>query len=195
MPPELISLREFARRDRCDKTVVQRAIRDGRLKLINEKLDAAMVGTGWRETNRRVPPTAAPTTAPTLPPAAPAPTTAPTTAPTLPPATTDDPAEFATRSRRCWWDLFFCGLSQELSASPPIMSSVAMRTPLPQIRTQSVNCGIHLSSTFWARSLRENGTGHRYLCCFGKRGIPNRDHSTRLSWKLATPGAAASLQA
>ena len=74
-------MREFARRDRCDKTIVQRAIQDGRLKLINEKLDAAMVGTGWRETNRRVPPTAAPTNCPAPPPAAPAPTTAPDSAP------------------------------------------------------------------------------------------------------------------
>ena len=52
--PEAVSIREFARRDRCDESRVRRAIRSGHLKRSPDgKLDAALVGTGWRETNRR----------------------------------------------------------------------------------------------------------------------------------------------
>lgn len=52
--PEMLSVREFARRDRCDESRVRRAIRSGHLKRSPDgKLDAALVGTGWRETNRR----------------------------------------------------------------------------------------------------------------------------------------------
>lgn len=52
--PETVSIREFARRDRCDESRVRRAIRSGHLKRSPDgKLDAALVGTGWRETNRR----------------------------------------------------------------------------------------------------------------------------------------------
>ncbi len=54
LTPELLSVREFARRDRCDESRVRRAIRSGHLKRSPDgKLDAALVGTGWRETNRR----------------------------------------------------------------------------------------------------------------------------------------------
>ena len=52
--PETVSIREFARRDRCDESRVRRAIRSGHLKRSPDgKLDDALVGTGWRETNRR----------------------------------------------------------------------------------------------------------------------------------------------
>lgn len=52
--PEKLSIREFARRDGCDESRVRRGIRSGHLKpLADGNLDAALVGTGWREGNRR----------------------------------------------------------------------------------------------------------------------------------------------
>ena len=52
--PEKLSIREFARRDGCDESRVRKAIRTGHLRRSAAgKLDAALVGTGWRETNRR----------------------------------------------------------------------------------------------------------------------------------------------
>lgn len=54
LKPEMLSIREFARRDGCDESRVRRGIKTGHLKrLADGKLDAALVGTGWRETNRR----------------------------------------------------------------------------------------------------------------------------------------------
>lgn len=51
--PELISIREFARRDDCNDKLVRRAIEQGRLVATEEKrLDAALVGTDWRRGNR-----------------------------------------------------------------------------------------------------------------------------------------------
>lgn len=50
---ELISLREFARRESCNDKLVRRAIANGFLPLSEGKtLDAALVGTGWRKGNR-----------------------------------------------------------------------------------------------------------------------------------------------
>jgi hypothetical protein len=47
-----ISAREFARRDRCDEKLVRRAIAEGRLERgADGKLDAAAVGTAWRQGN------------------------------------------------------------------------------------------------------------------------------------------------
>jgi hypothetical protein len=49
-----LSLREFARRDGCNDKLVRRAIQQGRLKAFEDgTLDAALVGSGWRTTNRR----------------------------------------------------------------------------------------------------------------------------------------------
>lgn len=49
-----ISLREFARRDGCAVSFVSKAVKEGRLhKLPDGKLDEALVGSGWRATNRR----------------------------------------------------------------------------------------------------------------------------------------------
>lgn len=49
-----ISVREFAKRDGCSHSVVLRAIKEGRLKkLPDDTLDEALVGSGWRPTNRR----------------------------------------------------------------------------------------------------------------------------------------------
>ncbi len=49
-----ISIREFAKREGCAPSLVVKAITKGRLaKLPDGKLDADLVGTGWRETNRR----------------------------------------------------------------------------------------------------------------------------------------------
>ena len=49
----LISMNEFARRDRCDEKVVRRHVARGILKKINGKLDAALVGSDWPAGNRR----------------------------------------------------------------------------------------------------------------------------------------------
>ena len=52
--PEMISVREFARRDGCDEKLVRNAVRSGHLpKSPGKQLPAHLVGTGWRETNRR----------------------------------------------------------------------------------------------------------------------------------------------
>jgi hypothetical protein len=49
-----ISAREFARRDGCTHTLVNRAIKTGHLsRLPDGSLDPVLVGTGWREENRR----------------------------------------------------------------------------------------------------------------------------------------------
>jgi len=51
---EKISQREFARRDGCDPKLVRIAIEDGHLETLpGGGLDAALVGTEWRKTNRR----------------------------------------------------------------------------------------------------------------------------------------------
>lgn len=51
-----ISIREFARRDDCDPKLVRRAIASGRLRpLPDGTLAAELVGSGWRQTNRRKP--------------------------------------------------------------------------------------------------------------------------------------------
>lgn len=49
-----ISIREFAKRDGCNDKLVRRAIQEGRITALPDgKLDPALVGTAWRETNRR----------------------------------------------------------------------------------------------------------------------------------------------
>lgn len=49
-----ISIREFARRDGCDDGLVRRALKAGRLKALPDgTIDPALVGSGWRKTNRR----------------------------------------------------------------------------------------------------------------------------------------------
>ncbi len=54
MSARLVSIREFARLDGCDDKLVRRAIKSGKLAVSDGgKLDAALVGTGWRKTNRR----------------------------------------------------------------------------------------------------------------------------------------------
>ncbi len=50
---ELISLREFARRDGCSEKLVRRGVRSGALPAIPGKvLPASLAGTGWRAGNR-----------------------------------------------------------------------------------------------------------------------------------------------
>jgi len=59
LTPARMSIRQFARRDGCDEKRVRNAIRTGHLRLGDDgKLDAALVGTGWREMNRRAADTA-----------------------------------------------------------------------------------------------------------------------------------------
>lgn len=49
-----ISIREFARREGCSDTLVRRAVKQGRLTLSGGNgLDAALVGTAWRESNAK----------------------------------------------------------------------------------------------------------------------------------------------
>jgi hypothetical protein len=51
---EAVSIREFARRERCSDTLVHRALKSGKLtKNADGTLDAALVGSGWRKGNRR----------------------------------------------------------------------------------------------------------------------------------------------
>ncbi len=51
---EMLSIREFARRDGCDEKLVRKAISAGHLcSSPTGKLAADLVGTGWRRTNRR----------------------------------------------------------------------------------------------------------------------------------------------
>ena len=52
--PQLVSVREFASLDGCDDKLVRRAIKAGKLPISGDgKLDRALVGSGWRKTNRR----------------------------------------------------------------------------------------------------------------------------------------------
>jgi hypothetical protein len=49
-----ISIREFGRRDGCSDTLVRRALKSGHLSAFADgSLDASLVGTGWRDANRR----------------------------------------------------------------------------------------------------------------------------------------------
>ncbi|MFT3968486.1 MAG: hypothetical protein QM690_21670 [Sphingobium sp.] len=51
---ELISAREFAKREQVSHTLVNKAIRQGKLPVSGDNLIAAsLVGTGWRKGNRR----------------------------------------------------------------------------------------------------------------------------------------------
>ena len=51
---EEISKREFARRDGCSEKLVREGVVGGFLPVLaSGKLDAALVGTGWRKANRR----------------------------------------------------------------------------------------------------------------------------------------------
>ena len=53
-PPEMISIREFARRDGCSEKRVRNAIQSRHLPMFPGKLlPASLAGTGWREGNRR----------------------------------------------------------------------------------------------------------------------------------------------
>ena len=48
-----ISIREFARRDKCDEALVRRALRHGHLTALKDGLlDSKLVGSGWRKRNR-----------------------------------------------------------------------------------------------------------------------------------------------
>ena len=50
LPP--VSVRQFAKLEGCSHTLVQRAIKDGRLRASADgKLDPALAGTGWRRGN------------------------------------------------------------------------------------------------------------------------------------------------
>ncbi|MFO1147783.1 MAG: hypothetical protein U1E62_05335 [Alsobacter sp.] len=49
-----ISIREFARRDGCSDMLVRKALKSGELVALPDgSLDPALVGTGWRLSNRR----------------------------------------------------------------------------------------------------------------------------------------------
>jgi hypothetical protein len=49
-----ISIREFARREGCNDKLVRRAINSGHLSVLADgTLDPALIGSGWRKTNRR----------------------------------------------------------------------------------------------------------------------------------------------
>lgn len=49
-----MSVREFAKRDGCSRTLVQRAIKSGHLQAFDDgSISPDLVGTGWRRTNRR----------------------------------------------------------------------------------------------------------------------------------------------
>lgn len=49
-----ISIREFARRDGCNEKLVRRAIKEKKLSAHEDgSLDPKLVGTAWRQTNRR----------------------------------------------------------------------------------------------------------------------------------------------
>lgn len=54
--PGSISIRQFARLDGCDESLVRRAVRLGRLHLDElGGLDPSLAGTGWRRGNRKLP--------------------------------------------------------------------------------------------------------------------------------------------
>lgn len=51
---ELVSIRRFAALDGCSHTLVQKAIKEGKLPVSGDgKLDADLAGSGWRKENRR----------------------------------------------------------------------------------------------------------------------------------------------
>ncbi|WP_338662616.1 hypothetical protein VQH23_21005 [Pararoseomonas sp. SCSIO 73927] len=51
--PGGISIREFARREGCDDKLVRRAVQGGKLQAFRDgTLDPALVGSGWRRSNR-----------------------------------------------------------------------------------------------------------------------------------------------
>ena len=51
--PDSLSKREFARREGCSHTLVQKAVNAGHLPLLADgKLDPALLGTDWRAANR-----------------------------------------------------------------------------------------------------------------------------------------------
>ncbi|WP_336974187.1 hypothetical protein [Sphingobium aromaticiconvertens] len=53
-PVEPVSVREFARLDGCDDKLVRRAIKSGKLPVLEGgKLDPALAKSGWRKQNRR----------------------------------------------------------------------------------------------------------------------------------------------
>lgn len=53
-PVTPVSVREFARLDGCDDKLVRRAIKSGKLPVLEGgKLDPALAKTGWRKQNRR----------------------------------------------------------------------------------------------------------------------------------------------
>lgn len=53
-PPNLVSVREFARLDGCNDKLVRNALKAGKLPVSEDgKVDAALAGTGWRKQNRR----------------------------------------------------------------------------------------------------------------------------------------------
>lgn len=52
LPP--VSVRQFAKLDGCSHTLVQRAIKEGRLPVSSDgKVDPALAGSDWRKQNRR----------------------------------------------------------------------------------------------------------------------------------------------
>lgn len=53
-PTGRVSIREFARLDGCNDKLVRRALNQGKLPTSEDgKLDASLVGTGWRKRNRQ----------------------------------------------------------------------------------------------------------------------------------------------
>lgn len=51
---ELVSVRQFAKLDGCSHTLVQKAVREGKLPISADgKLDPALAGSDWRRQNRR----------------------------------------------------------------------------------------------------------------------------------------------
>lgn len=51
---DLVSVRAFAKLDGCSHTLVQKAVREGKLPVSGDgRLDPALAGTGWRKQNRR----------------------------------------------------------------------------------------------------------------------------------------------
>jgi hypothetical protein len=48
---EPVSVRQFAKLEGCSHTLVQRAVKEGRLAAAGGKIDPALAGTGWRRGN------------------------------------------------------------------------------------------------------------------------------------------------